>query len=305
MSAPGEVINNKFTGTTSVDIGLNEAGVTVTGNTFNNTPSQGYFFGNGSLRSEDDRGQQLVPQSGRDLHHPERHRQDGVYSSIQAAIDAAIPGDTVFVGNGTYNENVALVDGVNVEGQSEAGVIINGTISTPVDFDNTTVSNLTVNDSSSTAMLLDMTATQEVTSSPFSNITLNLETNSTEAQLIGNGQVANDIALSGSGLTFSGVTMNTNDYVAGSTAFAYTLFHSVGGAQLTFDDVSLKGDARVRFPVQITGGSMEHEPGRQRTCRGHARKFQHQRRRQLLLSGLTRPWSRTTPSTVRASRSTA
>ncbi len=243
MSAPGEVINNKFTGTTSVDIGLNEAGVTVTGNTFNNTPTEGYFFGNGAYDPQTIEANNSFSGQGAIYIIQNGAPQDGVYSSIQAAIDAAIPGDTVFVGNGTYNENVALVDGVNVEGQSQAGVIINGTISTPVDFDNTTVSNLTVNDSSANAMLLDMTATQEVTSSQFSNITFNLETNSNEAQLIGNGQVANDIALNGSGLTFSGVTMNTNDFIAGSTAFAYTLFHSVGGAQLTLDDVSLKGDA--------------------------------------------------------------
>ncbi len=169
--------------------------------------------------------------------------QIGTFSTISAALSGATAGDTVLVGNGTYNENVALVNGVNVEGQSQAGVIISGTISAPADFDNTTVSNLTVNDNSSTAMLLDMTATQEVTSSQFSNVTFSLETNSTTAQLIGNGQVANDIALSGTGLTFSGVTMNTNDFVAGSTAFAYTLFHSVNGAQLMLNDVSLNGTA--------------------------------------------------------------
>jgi len=82
--------------------------------------------------------------------------QTGLYSSIQAAIDAAQTGDTVFVGKGTYNENVALKNGVNVKGQSQAGVVLNGTLSTPDSFDNVTVRNLTVNNG---GMLLDMTGT--------------------------------------------------------------------------------------------------------------------------------------------------
>ena len=52
------------------------------------------------------------------------------------------------------------------------------------------------------------------------------------------------MALQGSGLTFANVTMNSNDYnFANSTAFAYTLFHSVNGAQLVLNHVSLNGTA--------------------------------------------------------------
>ena len=91
---------------------------------------------------------------------------------------------------------VALKDGVNVAGLSGSGVIVDGTLSTPQNFDNTTVSNLTVNDGSSTAMRLDMTATQEVTSSTFDHVTLNLTSpTSTAPILIGNGQDSGTMAL--------------------------------------------------------------------------------------------------------------
>ena len=244
MSAPGEVINNKFTGSGPIAIGLNESGVNVSGNTFTSLPTQAYFVGDGSYDPQTIENNNSFPQQDEIYIIQNGVRQDGVYTSIQAAINAAIPGDTVFVGNGTYNQNVALADGVNIEGQSRAGVIINGTVSTPSNFDNTTISNLTVYDNSSTAMLLDMTGTQEVTSSEFSNVTFNLNSSSTAAVLIGNGQVAGSMALQGNGLTFSNVTMNSNDNnFAKSTAFAYTLFHSVNGAQLVLDGVNLNGTA--------------------------------------------------------------
>ncbi len=167
----------------------------------------------------------------------------GGYQTIQSAITAATAGETVLVANGTYGENVALKDGVNVEGLSQSGVVVDGTLSTPAQFDKTTVSNLTVNDGSPTAMLLDMTATAEVTSSTFDHVTFNLTADSTLPVLIGNGQVAYSMALGGTGLTFSNDTMNSGDHVAGSTAFAYTLFHSVNGAQLVIDNTKLEGTA--------------------------------------------------------------
>ena len=60
--------------------------------------------------------------------------------------------------------SLVLKNGVNLMGASQAGVIINGTVSTPANFDNTTVSNLTVHNVGN-GMLLDMTGTAEITSS--------------------------------------------------------------------------------------------------------------------------------------------
>jgi RTX calcium-binding nonapeptide repeat (4 copies) len=243
MDAPGEVINNTFTGAAAVDVGLGEAGVTVTGNSFNNLPTESYFLGNGAYDPQTIENNNSFPQNNEIYIIRNGVRQDGVYSNIQAAIDAAIAGDTVFVGIGTYS-GFTLANGVNVEGQAQAGVIINGTITTPANFDNTTVSNMTVNDYSSTAMLLDMTHTTEVTSSEFSNVTFNLQSDSTATILVGNGQGVGSMVLQGSGLTFSDVTMNSNDYnFANSTAFAYTAFRTNGNAQLVLDHVSLNGTA--------------------------------------------------------------
>ena len=251
MDAPGEIINNTFSGTSQIAIGLGESGVNVSGNTFSPLtpsaapiPTTAYFIGDGSYDPQTIENNNTFPQQDEIYIIQNGVRQDGVYSNIQQVINAAIPGDTVIVGNGTYTENVNLVNGVNVEGASQAGVIINGTITTPANFDNTTISNLTVNDYSSTAMLLDMTQTQEVTSSGFSNVTFNLESASSAAVLIGNGQVAGSMALQGVGLTFLNVTMNSNDNnFANSTAFVYTLFHSVNGAQLLLNGVTLEGTA--------------------------------------------------------------
>ena len=48
------------------------------------------------------------------------------YSTIQAAINAAINGDTISVNNGTYNENIIINKGIKLIGESVGGTIING-----------------------------------------------------------------------------------------------------------------------------------------------------------------------------------
>jgi hypothetical protein len=253
MSAPGEVENNIFSGHSNVAVGLNETGVTVSGNTFSTQPAEQYIGIFPDARSgynPTTLEAQNTFSNGHEVYIIHNGQPEGgVYSSIQAAIDDAHSGDTVFVGNGTYDENVALKAGVSLEGQSEVGVVINGTLSTPSQFDNVTVSQLTVEDHSSTAMLLDMTGTTEVTDSAFEHVTFNLLSDSTATVLIGNGQVSGSMALNdgnhdGNGLTFSNVTMNSHNHdFANSTAFAYTLFHSVDGAKMLLDGVSLNGTA--------------------------------------------------------------
>ncbi|MCD6448435.1 MAG: right-handed parallel beta-helix repeat-containing protein, partial [Thermoplasmata archaeon] len=50
----------------------------------------------------------------------------GNYTSIQAAIDDASSGDTIFIYNGTYYENLYINKSINLVGESINGVIING-----------------------------------------------------------------------------------------------------------------------------------------------------------------------------------
>ena len=52
--------------------------------------------------------------------------------SIQAAIDAAVPGETVTVGPGAYNESIHLKSGVNVIGAGFSSTILKGTGTTNV-----------------------------------------------------------------------------------------------------------------------------------------------------------------------------
>jgi parallel beta-helix repeat protein len=61
-----------------------------------------------------------VPAQGAPINVP------GDYSTIQAAITAANPGDTIYVAAGTYTENITLANGVDVLGAGAYVTIING-----------------------------------------------------------------------------------------------------------------------------------------------------------------------------------
>jgi len=57
----------------------------------------------------------------------------GNYSSIQSAIDNASEGDTIFVFNGTYYENVIVNKTINIVGENKENTIINGPINNVTD----------------------------------------------------------------------------------------------------------------------------------------------------------------------------
>lgn len=68
------------------------------------------------------------------------------FPTIHSALGEADEGDTVFVANGTYNENVVLADGVVLLGQDMRKTIINGRRKGPciVGADGATIENLTI-----------------------------------------------------------------------------------------------------------------------------------------------------------------
>jgi parallel beta-helix repeat protein len=72
------------------------------------------------------------------------------FTTIQAAVDAAQPGDTIFVYNGTYHEDVLLNKSVTLTGEDRNTTIINGTgTKTVVDItsDWTNVTDFTITNS--------------------------------------------------------------------------------------------------------------------------------------------------------------
>ncbi len=166
----------------------------------------------------------------------------GGYPTIAAGLAAAQSGDTILVANGTYNENITLKSGVSIVGESEAGVVLNGTMSTPTTFADATISNMTVHNATATSMLLNMEGTTDVTDVTFDHVNLSLTSNFSGPQAIGNGQVSGTMVLHGNGLTFSNSTMDAGNFNSGSTAFVYTLVASeTDAAQLVINNVTLSG----------------------------------------------------------------
>lgn len=77
---------------------------------------------------------------------------DADFASIQAAIDNASAGDTIFVYNGTYHENIVVHTAINLVGESRNATIIDGGDSgdvVNVTADGTNISGFTIRNSNS------------------------------------------------------------------------------------------------------------------------------------------------------------
>lgn len=72
---------------------------------------------------------------------------DGNYSVIQEGIDAANPGDTIYVYNGTYFENIVIDKTITLKGENKTSTIIDGRISgnvIKINADNVTIQGFTI-----------------------------------------------------------------------------------------------------------------------------------------------------------------
>jgi hypothetical protein len=170
------------------------------------------------------------------------------YATIQAAINAAVAGDTVLIAAGTYAESVTLKDNVDVQGGEEAGVRLVGALITPATLSSVTVSRLTVESADGSSLLLNLRNTNSLTDVVFSQVTFSLTQahDNDQTPPIGNGDDGVSIGLvdvdgDGAGLTFSEVTLKSNDHVVTNpdgNVLAYMIVH---GARLVLDGVALSG----------------------------------------------------------------
>lgn len=129
------------------------------------------------------------------------------YSSIQAAINAASPGDTINIGTGAFTEHLAVDRSLNLQGSTTAGTIIDGsmaanqTVVTVSSGTTVTVTAVTIeNGSNSFGGGIDNNGT----------LTLNDDTISGNTASDGGGGIYN----AGGGLTLN------NDTLSGNTAAA-------------------------------------------------------------------------------------
>lgn len=120
-TANGTVTGNAFVRNDGPDVDATNATVNITENYWSTPPDKR------CLTAGCDGGLTTPP-----ISIPETHvvAQNGSadFTSIQAAVDAAEPGDLVLVENGTYAETIRLDAEVDVAARNEGGVVLNGTM---------------------------------------------------------------------------------------------------------------------------------------------------------------------------------
>jgi hypothetical protein len=203
------------------------------------------------------------------------------FNSIQAAIDASDPGDTITVADGVYNETVTLRSGITLTGNSQADVIINGSMVTPASLADITVTNFTVHNATTGDYLLDMRATAlaggSFTDVVFEHVTFELVSNFVPTGAgtfpndspIGTGFARGSIELidggdaDNAGLTFRHVTMASGDFDIPDTLALIFIDSGTGGARMVLDDLTITGmdgasNLGAQFNMSPNAGETAH-----------------------------------------------
>lgn len=115
----------------------------ITGPAFAGSDDEG--FGTSSCR--DDLSEVLPGSTGQDgVHRVKPGDADpDTFETIQAAVDAAVPGDTILISEGTYNEAVKVrTDALRIRGEDRSGVVLDGGSALEIGIDGTGADRLLV-----------------------------------------------------------------------------------------------------------------------------------------------------------------
>jgi len=171
--------------------------------------------------------------------------------------------DTILIANGTYN-GTSRSERRQPDRREPARRVINGTMSTPASFDDTT-SRTWTSTMSGNGMLLDMRARRRSRQRVRPRDLQPVRRLHGEVP-IGTGKCGLDALhsndLDGVGLAFQHVTMASNNQAfPASVAFVYTTIHSVGGGKMLLDDVTLSGTGFGTSTASARSGNMTPNGG--------------------------------------------
>lgn len=141
----------------------------------------------------------------------------GCYSSIQAAVTAANPGDTVSVPAGTYNENVLIDKAITLQGAGAATTIINAVTSNPkegvivrnVTSGQATVTGFTIQNAALSGLAVFDSSNVTISNNVVQNNDKNLQFDPSTGAGSCKGAAAFDQDDCGEGLHLRGVTSST------------------------------------------------------------------------------------------------
>jgi len=144
------------------------------------------------------------------------------FTSIQGAVDAANPGDTVYVKNGTYYENVDVNKAISLTGESKENTVVDGggvAAVIIIEEDNVLVTGFTVRNSGggyyyyeSSGISIDRASSCNISDNIATNIRYGISSWLGQDNIIGHNMISN----AEQGISFNGPSYNTviNNYIS-------------------------------------------------------------------------------------------